>query len=108
MIAETVKRSCENKAAVVAMDEKEDGVRATLNLGHTFGHAIETGLGYGAWLHGEAVATGTHAHYLTHSLTNSIIYSLTHSLILIPHIPRYDDGCGVQLQVRIDRGGFSG
>ena len=59
VIAETVKRSCENKAAVVAMDEKEDGVRATLNLGHTFGHAIETGLGYGAWLHGEAVATGT-------------------------------------------------
>jgi 3-dehydroquinate synthase len=43
----------------VAADEKEGGVRATLNLGHTFGHAIETGLGYGAWLHGEAVAAGT-------------------------------------------------
>lgn len=51
-LAETVTRSCQNKAAVVAADEKEDNIRATLNLGHTFGHAIETGLGYGAWLHG--------------------------------------------------------
>ncbi|BBN01074.1 3-dehydroquinate synthase [Marchantia polymorpha subsp. ruderalis] len=54
-----VKRSCENKADVVAADEREGGVRATLNLGHTFGHAIETGTGYGNWLHGEAVAAGT-------------------------------------------------
>lgn len=54
-----IKRSCENKADVVAADEKEGGVRATLNLGHTFGHAIENGLGYGEWLHGEAVAAGT-------------------------------------------------
>ncbi|GAA0154250.1 lyase [Lithospermum erythrorhizon] len=54
-----IKRSCENKAEVVALDEKEGGLRATLNLGHTFGHAIETGLGYGEWLHGEAVAAGT-------------------------------------------------
>lgn len=59
ILVETIKRSCENKAEVVAADEKEGGVRATLNLGHTFGHAIETGLGYGAWLHGEAVAAGT-------------------------------------------------
>jgi len=59
ILAETVRRSCENKAEVVALDEKEGGIRATLNLGHTFGHAIETGLGYGAWLHGEAVAAGT-------------------------------------------------
>jgi len=57
-LAYTIKRSCENKAEVVVADEKEGGVRATLNLGHTFGHAIEAGLGYGAWLHGEAVATG--------------------------------------------------
>ena len=59
-LVETIKRSCENKAAVVAADEKEGsgGVRMTLNLGHTFGHAIETGLGYGAWLHGEAVGCG--------------------------------------------------
>ena len=54
-----VKRSCENKAAVVKADEKEAGLRATLNLGHTFGHAIESGSGYGTWLHGEAVAIGT-------------------------------------------------
>lgn len=54
-----IRRSCENKAEVVALDEKESGLRATLNLGHTFGHAIETGFGYGQWLHGEAVAAGT-------------------------------------------------
>lgn len=54
-----VHRSCANKAEVVAEDEKESGERALLNLGHTFGHAIETGMGYGAWLHGEAVAAGT-------------------------------------------------
>ena len=51
-------RSCENKAEVVAADERESGNRALLNLGHTFGHAIENGMGYGAWLHGEAVGTG--------------------------------------------------
>ncbi|CAM8985504.1 unnamed protein product [Rhodiola kirilowii] len=54
-----IKKSCENKAEVVSLDEREGGLRATLNLGHTFGHAIETGLGYGEWLHGEAVAAGT-------------------------------------------------
>ncbi|CAM8905149.1 unnamed protein product [Rhodiola kirilowii] len=54
-----IKQSCANKADVVSLDEREGGLRATLNLGHTFGHAIETGLGYGEWLHGEAVAAGT-------------------------------------------------
>lgn len=58
-LAYAVRRSCEHKAEVVAADEKEAGERALLNLGHTFGHAIETGLGYGEWLHGEAVAAGT-------------------------------------------------
>lgn len=53
-----VRRSCENKAAVVARDETESGVRALLNLGHTFGHGIENVHGYGNWLHGEAVACG--------------------------------------------------
>lgn len=53
-----VHRSCWNKAKIVAADEKESGVRALLNLGHTFGHAIEAGMGYGTWLHGEAVAAG--------------------------------------------------
>ena len=54
-----VLRSCQNKAEVVAADERESGERALLNLGHTFGHAIESGMGYGVWLHGEAVAAGT-------------------------------------------------
>lgn len=53
-----MRRSCEYKADVVARDETEGGVRAILNLGHTFGHAIEAGMGYGEWLHGEAVAAG--------------------------------------------------
>jgi len=54
-----VMRSCQNKAEVVAADERESGERALLNLGHTFGHAIESGMGYGKWLHGEGVAAGT-------------------------------------------------
>lgn len=58
-LAWAIERSCRNKAEVVAADETEQGERALLNLGHTFGHAIETGLGYGEWLHGEAVAAGT-------------------------------------------------
>jgi 3-dehydroquinate synthase len=57
-LAHAVRRSCEIKAAVVAQDEREGGLRAILNFGHTFGHAIETGMGYGQWLHGEAVACG--------------------------------------------------
>ena len=52
-------RSCQNKADLVALDEHEQGDRALLNLGHTFGHAIENAMGYGVWLHGEAVAAGT-------------------------------------------------
>lgn len=58
-LAHAVHRSCANKAEVVAADERESGERALLNLGHTFGHAIETGMGYGTWLHGEAIAAGT-------------------------------------------------
>jgi 3-dehydroquinate synthase len=57
-LSEAIERSCRNKAEIVAADERETGERALLNLGHTFGHAIETGVGYGEWLHGEAVATG--------------------------------------------------
>lgn len=57
-LAEAIERSCAIKAEVVAADEREGGLRAILNLGHTFGHAIETGQGYGKWLHGEAVAAG--------------------------------------------------
>lgn len=57
-LSEAIERSCRNKTEIVAADERETGERALLNLGHTFGHAIETGVGYGEWLHGEAVAAG--------------------------------------------------
>ncbi len=57
-LAHAVRRSCEIKAAVVGQDERESGLRAILNFGHTFGHAIEAGLGFGEWLHGEAVGCG--------------------------------------------------
>ena len=59
VLSEAIYRSCQNKADVVANDEHEQGERALLNLGHTFGHAIENAMGYGVWLHGEAVAAGT-------------------------------------------------
>ncbi|MDR0703257.1 MAG: 3-dehydroquinate synthase [Azoarcus sp.] len=58
-LAWAIEQSCRHKAEIVAADETEQGMRALLNLGHTFGHAIETGLGYGQWLHGEGVAAGT-------------------------------------------------
>ena len=57
-LEEAIRRACEIKAGIVARDEREQGARALLNLGHSFGHAIETGLGHGRWLHGEAVAAG--------------------------------------------------
>ncbi|MDR2129227.1 MAG: 3-dehydroquinate synthase [Burkholderiaceae bacterium] len=57
-LAHAVRRSCQIKAEVVTQDERESGLRAILNFGHTFGHAIEAGMGYGAWLHGEGVAAG--------------------------------------------------
>jgi 3-dehydroquinate synthase len=57
-LAHAIRRSCQIKAEIVAADERESGARALLNFGHTFGHAIESGAGYGAWLHGEAVAAG--------------------------------------------------
>ncbi|MEM7251538.1 MAG: 3-dehydroquinate synthase [Pseudomonadota bacterium] len=59
-LAYAIRRSCEIKAIIVAKDERESDLRALLNLGHTFGHAIESGMGYGEWLHGEAVAAGMH------------------------------------------------
>lgn len=58
LLALAIARSCQDKADLVAQDEEEHGVRALLNLGHTFGHAIETEMGYGNWLHGEGVAAG--------------------------------------------------
>lgn len=58
LLGQAIARSCQNKAEVVAADEREQGQRALLNLGHTFGHAIEAGMGYGTWLHGEAISAG--------------------------------------------------
>ena len=58
-LSRAIKTSCATKAHLVALDERETGPRALLNLGHTFGHAIEAAMGYGTWLHGEAVAAGT-------------------------------------------------
>lgn len=69
-LAHAVRRSCEIKAWVVGQDEKETGLRAILNFGHTFGHAIETGMGYGVWLHGEGVGAGmVMAAELSHRLS---------------------------------------
>jgi 3-dehydroquinate synthase len=68
-LAHAVRRSCEIKASVVQQDERDTGLRATLNFGHTFGHAIEAGMGYGQWLHGEAVGCGmVMALHLSHRL----------------------------------------
>ena len=68
-LAHAVRRSCEIKALVVAQDERDEGLRAILNFGHTFGHAIEAGLGFGEWLHGEAVGCGmVMAAHLSHRL----------------------------------------
>jgi 3-dehydroquinate synthase len=68
-LAFAIQRSCENKAKVVSQDEREGGIRAILNLGHTFGHAIETAQNYSDWLHGEAIAAGmVMAAELSHSL----------------------------------------
>ena len=58
IIAQAILVSCQTKANIVSIDERESGIRAILNLGHTFGHAIEATMGYGNWLHGEAVAAG--------------------------------------------------
>ncbi|WNC68830.1 3-dehydroquinate synthase [Thalassotalea nanhaiensis] len=81
ILAEMIQRCCQNKADIVSQDEKESGVRALLNLGHTFGHAIEAEQGYGVWLHGEAVATGMvqatqlaeHLNFITSTETQQII-----------------------------------
>ncbi|MDG6774309.1 3-dehydroquinate synthase [Thiomicrorhabdus sp. ZW0627] len=70
-LAEAIQRSCQNKADIVAKDEKEADMRALFNLGHTFGHAIEAGMGYGAWLHGEGVSAGTmQAAYMSKLMGN--------------------------------------
>ena len=89
-LAYAIERSCAIKAEIVAADERESGQRALLNLGHTFGHAIETGTGYGNWLHGEAVATGMlMAADLSarHGWVNSDAVQRTEQLLLQAKLP---------------------
>jgi 3-dehydroquinate synthase len=89
-LAHAVRRSCEIKACVVAQDEREGGLRAILNFGHTFGHAIEAGMGYGEWLHGEAVGCGmVMAARLSErlGLVDAGFVARLHALIVRAHLP---------------------
>jgi len=89
-LAHAIKVSCETKAKVVAQDEREGGIRAILNLGHTFGHAIEANEGYGAWLHGEAVAVGmVMAVDLSHrmGMIDGSVLERTKALLLKARLP---------------------
>jgi len=89
-LAFAIRRSCEIKAQVVGADERESGLRAILNFGHTFGHAIETGMGYGHWLHGEAVGCGmVMALELSHrlGLIDSAYAARVTKLIERAHLP---------------------
>jgi 3-dehydroquinate synthase len=90
VITEAIYQSCSTKARVVAMDEREGGIRAILNLGHTFGHAIEAAMGYGTWLHGEAVGAGMlMAADLSHrlGLVSSDVVQRTQALLLRAKLP---------------------
>lgn len=88
LLAEMIKRCCQAKADIVSQDEKESGVRALLNLGHTFGHAIEAEQGYGVWLHGEAVATGM---VLATKLAQQLGYLNANDTSLIVELIEYFD-----------------
>ena len=87
ILTEMIAHCCKMKADIVGQDEKEQGIRATLNLGHTFGHAIESGLGFGVWLHGEAVAAGmmlaAEASYLLGYLTNDQVERIQRLLLAV-------------------------
>ena len=98
-LAVAVRRSCEIKAAVVSADERESGLRAILNFGHTFGHAIEAGMGYGAWLHGEAVGCGmimaarlSHAMGMLHADRVTALHALIQRAGLPTVAPRLSEG----------------
>jgi 3-dehydroquinate synthase len=112
-MAHAVQRSCEIKAWVVGQDERESGLRAILNFGHTFGHAIEAGLGYGEWLHGEAVGCGmVMAAHLSHRLgavDAEFVRRLTALIkkaglpVVGPHLAK-DDNAGRYLELmRVDK-----
>ncbi len=82
-LAYCIRRCCELKAEIVAADEREQGNRALLNLGHTFGHAIEAHMGYGNWLHGEAVAAGMVMAARTAEQLGTFSASLTERLVAL-------------------------
>ncbi len=90
LLSQAILVSCQTKADVVAIDEKESGIRAILNLGHTFGHAIESAMGYGNWLHGEAVAAGMVMAVdlsLRHGWINKEVQSRTTRLLKQANLP---------------------
>jgi len=117
-LAYAVKRSCEIKAWVVGQDEHESGLRAILNFGHTFGHAIEAGMGYGAWLHGEAVACGmVMAANLSHRLglvDQTFVDRLTHLIhqaglpVIGPKICQMDNVGRYLELMRVDKKSIGG
>lgn len=108
-LAHAVKRSCELKAAVVAVDEREGGLRAILNFGHTFGHAIEAGLGYGQWLHGEAVGCGMvmaadlslRTGYLDEAVRKRLVELITAARLPV-HAPALGDARYIEL-MKVDK-----
>ncbi|TAM49340.1 MAG: 3-dehydroquinate synthase [Paraburkholderia sp.] len=108
-LAHAVKRSCELKAAVVAADEREGGLRAILNFGHTFGHAIEAGLGYGQWLHGEAVGCGmvmaadlsVRTGYLDEAVRTRLVELITAARLPV-HAPALGDARYIEL-MKVDK-----
>jgi 3-dehydroquinate synthase len=103
-MVEAIERSCCNKAQVVEADEHESGLRALLNLGHTFGHAIENAMGYGAWLHGEAVAAGTmmavELSRLLHMITNEDVERIR-ALYLRAGLPVHAPDLGMQKYLKL-------
>ena len=108
-MSHAVLRSCEIKSAVVSADEREGGVRATLNFGHTFGHAIEAGMGYGEWLHGEAVACGmvmgAKLSCLLQKITQADVDRLTriiHAMHLPITAPKFGAECYIEL-MQVDK-----
>ena len=107
LLATAVRRSCEIKAWVVGQDEKESDLRAILNFGHTFGHAIEAGLGYGEWLHGEAVGCGmvmaaTLSHRLGH-VDAAFVQRLTR-LVAAAGLPTVGPDLGADRYLQLMRG----
>jgi len=114
-LAYAIQRCCQDKADIVAQDERESGVRALLNLGHTFGHAIETGMGYGVCLHGEGVAIGM---VLAADLSARLgllaqeevtrIQNLLEKMRLPTHIPEQLSGERIQALMKVDKKALNG